>query len=803
MVFGFRKRVIARDVSREGSTSSNEGGETASTQALHTLRHFEEQHKFDPNIRIQDLNDVDTVLAAGDTEKCIEVETALLEQDSPYPEVSATVRDYDVDLPANTIRAWVIGLVLCTTGSAVNMLFSLKNPSVQITTYAIQLIAYPIGLGWDLIFPDRQWEIGRLKFNLKPGKFNFKEHVVIVVMSNAAYGGGFLYATDVLVAQQMFYGQHFGWAFQLLFGITTLCTGYGLAGIARRFLVWPASMIWPSTLVNTSLFHALHDHASSDPAHTNGWGLSRYRWFLYVMGGSFIWYWFPGWIFQGLSYFTFICWASPKSVTLNKIFGGLHGYGLLPTTLDWSMVSGYALSPLIPPFHAIANTIVGVVIFFIVVSMGLHFSGTWYADYFVVQSSSAFDNTGAVYNVSRILTEDLLLDEDKYHAYSPPFLSTQFALSYGLSFAAVAAVVVHVVLYHGKQIVAQFKLGRKQEDDIHMKLMKRYRDAEDWWYLALFVVMVGLSFAVCCGWPTGLPAWAYVLCMLVSIVWTIPIGVIQAVTNAQLGLNVLTEFIIGYILPGRPLPMMMFKNYGYISVVQALYFAQDLKLGHYMKVPPRVMFWSQLVASIWSAVVQICVMNWALGTIPGICTDEQADNYTCPSGRAFYNTSVIWGVIGPARIFSGDAIYSSLQWFWVVGAISPIITWLVARRCPKSIFGFVRSINMPLIFGGANMIPPASTYTYLCWGSVGIAFNYYIKRRWNGWWLQYNYITSAALDCGLGVATIIIFFTLYLTSTQLPKWYGNYDVFDTLDQTGMAIKKFAAVGETFGPESWP
>ncbi|KAF3064003.1 Sexual differentiation process protein isp4 [Daldinia childiae] len=798
MGFNFRKRAVAEEIT-PASTSSSEVIEVTGVEALNTLKGFEEQHKLDPNLPIEELNEVGTAIASGDVEKGAEIETTLLEENSPYPEVRAAVRNYDVDLPANTIRAWVIGLILCTLGSAVNMLFSLKNPTIQITTYVIQLVAYPIGLGWDLIFPDRQFNIWGIKFNFKPGKFNFKEHVIIVAMSNAAYGGGFLYATDVLIAQQVFYKQYFGWGFQILFGITTLCTGYGLAGLARRFLVWPAAMIWPSDLVNASLFYALHDHSPSDPAETNGWRISRYRWFLYVTIGGFVWYWFPGWIFQGLSYFTFVCWAAPQNVVVNKIFGGLHGYGLLPTTLDWTVISGYALSPLIPPFYAVANAVAGVVIFFILVSMGLHFSGTWYADYFVVQSSSAFDNTGAVYNVSRILNDDLTFNEQKYHDYSPLFLSTQFALTYGMSFAAVAAVVVHVILYHGRQIVSQFKLARRQEDDIHMKLMRKYRDAEDWWYLALFAIMIGLSFVVCCAWPTGFPAWAYVVCILIPLVWTIPIGIIQAITNIQLGLNVLTEFVIGYMLPGHPLAMMMFKNYGYICMQQALYFAQDLKLGHYMKVPPRAMFWSQLVASLWSAVVQIAVMNWALGTIPDICSNDQPDNYVCPNGRVFYTASIIWGAIGPARMFSGDAIYSSLQWFWLVGAITPIITWFLARRAPKSIFRF---INIPLIFGGSGWIPPATAYTYLCWGTVGFIFNYYIKRRWNGWWMQYNYITSAGLDVGLAVSTIIIFFTLYLTSAKLPRWYGNYDVFDTLDQTGLAIKSFVADGETFGPETW-
>jgi OPT oligopeptide transporter protein len=60
---------------------------------------------------------------------------------------------------------------------------------------------------------------------------------------------------------------------------------------------------------------------------------------------------------------------------------------------------------------------------------------------------------------------------------------------------------------------------------------------------------------------------------------------IQAITNIQIGLNVFTgksglalvghislnarlEFIISYMLPGRPLAMMSFKTYGYIAMYQ-------------------------------------------------------------------------------------------------------------------------------------------------------------------------------------------------------------------------------------------
>lgn len=47
--------------------------------------------------------------------------------------------------------------------------------------------------------------------------------------------------------------------------------------------------------------------------------------------------------------------------------------------------------------------------------------------------------------------------------------------------------------------------------------------------------------------------------VITAFVYIIPIGMIQAITNQQVGLNVITELIIGYALPGRPIAMMMFK----------------------------------------------------------------------------------------------------------------------------------------------------------------------------------------------------------------------------------------------------
>lgn len=215
-----------------------------------------------------------------------------------------------------------------------------------------------------------------------------------------------------------------------------------------------------------------------------------------------------------------------------------------------------------------------------------------------------------------------------------------------------------------------------------------------------------------------------------------------------------------------------------------------------MKLPPRVTFAAQMIAALWSSVVQIAVMNWGLATIKDVCSETQADNYSCPNGRVFYQASVIWGLIGPQRIFSPGQLYSGLMWFWLAGAILPVLIYIGARMYPKS---QIRFLNAPLIFGGAGLIPPATPLNYLTWGIVGIIFNKYIRDRWRGWWMHYNYVFSAGLDVGLDLATIVVFVGLTLWNHEMPSWWGTQVADNTMDASYDAIQ---VTGVKFGPTHW-
>jgi hypothetical protein len=144
----------------------------------------------------------------------------------------------------------------------------------------------------------------------------------------------------------MFYGQNWGFGYELLMCMGCQLFGFSLAGFTRRFLVWPSAMLWPSALVNAALFSTLHKaYGKPDGRH-----ISRERFFTYALVGAFVWYWFPGYIFTALSIFNWVCWIAPNNVVVNQLFGYSTGLGMGFLTFDWGMISWIG-SPLVTPVN--------------------------------------------------------------------------------------------------------------------------------------------------------------------------------------------------------------------------------------------------------------------------------------------------------------------------------------------------------------------------------------------------------------------------------------------------------------------
>ncbi|EMD35965.1 hypothetical protein CERSUDRAFT_115910 [Gelatoporia subvermispora B] len=726
----------------------------------------------------------------------IDKDAIVLEDDSPYPEVrSAVANTDDPDMPVSTFRSWAIGIAWSIILPGLNQFFFFRYPSVTVNGIVAQLLSYPVGRAWARLVP----QVKIFGVSINPGPFTVKEHVLITIMATVGYQSA--YATDIIAVQRVYYSQIYNFSYQWMVVMSTQLIGFSIGGIARRFLVQPPSMIWPANLVNCALFNTLHSQQYAGIG--NRGGISRERFFIYAFFSGVCWYFFPGYLFQALSYFNWVCWIAPENVVVNQLFGYTSGLGMSLITFDWAQIA-YIGSPLATPWWAEANVAIGFVFFFWILTPVLYYTNTWYAKFMPMSSRTSYDNTGAAYNVTAIVNADSSLNLAKYEAYSPLFLSTTFAMSYGLSFASITSTIMHTILYFRKQIWVQSRRSLSEQPDIHARLMAKYPQVPEWWYGLIFVTMFVFAVVSIEVWNTQLPVWALILALLISFVYTIPIGMIQAITNQQIGLNVITELIIGYALPGRPIAMMMFKTWGYITMYQALSFTSDFKLGHYMKIPPRPMFFAQVLATAIGGTVQLGVQAWMFTNIRDMCSPTQPDGFICPSTEVFGTASIIWGVIGPQRQFSKGQIYYGLLFFFLVGAVAPIISYVFTLKFPNSLWKYV---NFPVIFNGTSLIPPATAVNYAPWTVVGFIFNYVIRRRHFSWWTKYNYILSAALDSGLAIGILLVFFCLQyprngtIGANNVLKWWGNTAPFDNADGRSQALWA-PPPNSTFGPSHW-
>lgn len=691
---------------------------------------------------------------------------------SPIEEVRLTVTNTDdPTVPVWTFRMWFLGLISCALLSFVNQFFAYRTEPLVITQITVQVAVLPIGHFLAAVLPRSRFRVRSRIFSLNPGPFNMKEHVLISIFANAgsAFGSGSAYAVGIVTIIKAFYGRKISFLASWILIITTQVLGYGWAGLLRKYVIEPAHMWWPGTLVQVSLFRALHEKEERS--------LSRAKFFLIALICSFSWYLFPGYLFSTLTSISWVCWAFPKSITAHQLGSGMKGLGFGAVTLDWTVVASFLFSPLICPFFAIANIFAGfVLIIYVVIPIAYWGLDLYSASKFPIFSSRLFTSQGKQYDILAIVNDKFELDPAKYRQQGRINLSIFFALTYGFGFATIASTLTHVGFFYGREIYERYQASYKGKEDVHTRLMRRYKDIPSWWFYILLGGTLAVSLVLCTVLKdqVQMPWWGLLFGCAIAFLFTLPISIITATTNQTPGLNIITEYVMGIILPGKPIANVCFKTYGYISMAQAVSFLSDFKLGHYMKIPPRSMFLVQLIGTIIAGTINLAVAWWLLNSIENICNDNllPADSpWTCPGDRVFFDASVIWGLVGPQRMFGNLGNYKAMNWFFLGGAVGPIIVWLFHRAFPKQ--SWIPLINLPVLLGATGAMPPATPLNYSAWISVGTIFNFFVFRYRKKWWQRYNYILSAAMDAGVAFMAVLLYFSVGMENKSITWWGTN------------------------------
>ena len=185
----------------------------------------------------------------------------------------------------------MIPATLSNACRAANVFFNFRQPAPVIQTNVINLIAYPLGKLLAYSLPIKTYRLprwlGGLEFSLNPGPWNIKEHALVYMMANVAANAP--YAINAVVVAEIDYGERMSYWFSVVLVMATQLTGFGLAGLCRRVLVWPASMLWPQNLVTCTVLNTLHAEEDEDRG-----GVSRYKYFLWLVLAAFLFWFLPG-----------------------------------------------------------------------------------------------------------------------------------------------------------------------------------------------------------------------------------------------------------------------------------------------------------------------------------------------------------------------------------------------------------------------------------------------------------------------------------------------------------------------------
>ena len=621
-----------------------------------------------------------------DWEITLKAETAINKFFSPYPEVRAvTDPTDDENIPCETIRAHLLGYIWAAIAQFTNSLFNSRFPSITLSSAVAQILLYPCGMFLAWVLPDWGFNFRGKRVSLNPGPWTYKEQVLATIIVDAGLVSAYCFWN--IQTQTVYYKDTWltpGYCILLL--LSTQLMGLGFSGLMRRFVIYPIEAIWPSILPTVALNRALLLPEVKDVR--SGWSISRYRFFFYVFGGMFIYFWFPGFIFQALSYFAWMTWIAPNNFNLNMITGSMNGLGFNPIpSFDWNVIGTYYY-PLAYPFFVYVQQFIGTFLGGLII-IGLYYSNINWAAYLPINSSGIFDNTGNSYNISRVVVPNSgYLNQTAYEEYSPAFYSAGNMVLYGAFFAFYPLTMVFIFLDSWRPLYTATKsmilaffdfcksfakgvknffacLGKgdfrgafnslhtmmdsgksiyDEFDDPFIQVLRKYPEVPDWWFTCIFLVAFIFAIVVLANWTQlDTPVWTIFFVIGLNFVFLVPMSYLNAISGTTEGLNVLAELIVGYALPGHPEALMFVKAFGYNINGQTDSYLSDQKLGYYAKVPPRAMYRGQVVSTIITAFIAYGVVQFVDTQMEGICTPEQASSFNCENGsQVYFSASVVW-----------------------------------------------------------------------------------------------------------------------------------------------------------------
>ncbi|KZZ94182.1 OPT oligopeptide transporter [Moelleriella libera RCEF 2490] len=690
--------------------------------------------------------------------------------------------------PALTFRSIFLASCVSAFQAVMSQIYTFKPTGVSISGTFIVLIAYFLGNAWAYVLPrgdhqEAKWRQGTgsdgrlprwirfLQF-LNPGPWNIKEHAICAITATSASNAAA--SIYVFTAQDLFYDLPLSTTTVVLSVISIGLFGYGICGILRPICVWHVEAVYWSNLPTVKTLQGLHwqELKNSKPL----------RVFWYSFSAMAIYEVFPAYVFPWLNSISIPCLASmratgEKASILTNLFGGAtnnEGLGLFTVSLDWQYITSTASSL---PLKLQAHQALGYFICFFAM-IGIYYGNAWDAKSQPFMSTRLRTESGKPYPTAKVFVGGVL-DKAALARYGLPKLTGSFAYAIFMANAAIGALITHCILFWGGDFWNAYKSAKagRYDDRHHAHMARHYKEAPWWWYVIVLVISFVLGLVVVIRENITLQPWAYVVALVLGIVIAPFSTLLYSRFGNGIATNNLSKMLAGLLVPERPIGNMYFAAWSHNIISNCVNLCSDLKMGEYLKIPPRTMFLTQIYGTVLGGFVNYAVMISIVGGNRDLLVNSDGNSSWSGASIQAYNTNATsWALA--KYLFGASGRYFQIPIGLAIGSGIVVVHRIIAHFIPK-IRGFsLDEINLPQLIQYAGFIPYNQSQTCVIFSSLIVGFfsQFYLRNYKPRIFKDYMYLVTGAWDGASLFVLFILSFAVFGAggkSVPFPSWWGN------------------------------